>query len=320
MKWTHPNVSYAATLTALALSVSIGGCRGQSAGVTNPFLAEPGRVPPPGTRALAPGQAQPYYPGDPLPVMQSGTAPSADRATLAAAEAPRMPSADTNLAWNSPIQSAAPTSAQLPVAPQPAARPAPRAIASAEPAVAIPADGDSLRFELSGPQQPEPFTPIAPVPIPAPQQAAPLAAAPAATGVVNTTYSELTSSAAQPAPTPWRSPEIAVTNTPLPISPPPVAARPIAPTPIAPPLPPPPIITVHPAAQPLVPAPTSWTTNPPPTQAANIVDVQLRAVPSPPTDSIAPSAPRIRLPGPEQLPPPPSVGSNDGFRPRSSMR
>ncbi|NOZ38674.1 MAG: hypothetical protein GXP24_00430 [Planctomycetes bacterium] len=34
--------------------------------MTNPFLA-PNRVPPPATRTLLPGTAQPYYPGDPVP-------------------------------------------------------------------------------------------------------------------------------------------------------------------------------------------------------------------------------------------------------------
>ncbi|MGI9427096.1 MAG: hypothetical protein ACR2NM_00445, partial [Bythopirellula sp.] len=34
--------------------------------MTNPFLA-PDRVPPPATRTLLPGTAQPYYPGDPVP-------------------------------------------------------------------------------------------------------------------------------------------------------------------------------------------------------------------------------------------------------------
>ena len=42
------------------------GCRSQSTPLTNPFLA-PDRVPPPATGAIAPGTAQPYYPGDPVP-------------------------------------------------------------------------------------------------------------------------------------------------------------------------------------------------------------------------------------------------------------
>lgn len=42
------------------------GCRNQTSTVTNPFLT-PDRVPPPATRMPAPGTAQPYYPGDPVP-------------------------------------------------------------------------------------------------------------------------------------------------------------------------------------------------------------------------------------------------------------
>lgn len=42
------------------------GCRSQSTTLSNPFLA-PDRVPPPATRNLQPGTAQPYYPGDPMP-------------------------------------------------------------------------------------------------------------------------------------------------------------------------------------------------------------------------------------------------------------
>jgi len=45
---------------------SVAGCRSQSTAMTNPFLA-PDRVPPPATRTLLPGTAQPYYPGDPVP-------------------------------------------------------------------------------------------------------------------------------------------------------------------------------------------------------------------------------------------------------------
>ena len=42
------------------------GCRTQTTTMTNPFLA-PNRVPPPATRALLPGAAQPYYQGGPVP-------------------------------------------------------------------------------------------------------------------------------------------------------------------------------------------------------------------------------------------------------------
>ncbi|MCH7752140.1 MAG: hypothetical protein IH898_08310 [Planctomycetes bacterium] len=42
------------------------GCRNQTLPLSNPFMA-PNRVPPPATRTLLPGTAQPYYPGDPVP-------------------------------------------------------------------------------------------------------------------------------------------------------------------------------------------------------------------------------------------------------------
>src|SRR5215217_614211 len=57
-------------LIALTIVATATGCRNQSTPLTNPFLT-PDRVPPPSTRVLTPGTAQPYYPGDPLP----GSAP-----------------------------------------------------------------------------------------------------------------------------------------------------------------------------------------------------------------------------------------------------
>ncbi|MBX3434008.1 MAG: hypothetical protein KF847_11860 [Pirellulales bacterium] len=50
-----------------ALILVLAGCKNQSGTtISNPFLT-PDRVPPPSTRVLAPGTAQPYYPGDPMP-------------------------------------------------------------------------------------------------------------------------------------------------------------------------------------------------------------------------------------------------------------
>jgi hypothetical protein len=52
------------------------GCQGNGKPLfSNPFSAS-GRVPPPATRSLGPGAAQPYYPGDPVPVLQGATAPA----------------------------------------------------------------------------------------------------------------------------------------------------------------------------------------------------------------------------------------------------
>ena len=74
---------YAATFTLLSVAL-VTGCRSQSTPLTNPFLT-PDRVPPPQTQVLAPGAAQPYYPGDAMP----GTAPLA----TGAATMPAIPSA-----------------------------------------------------------------------------------------------------------------------------------------------------------------------------------------------------------------------------------
>lgn len=53
---------------ALVVLTTVAGCKNQTTGqFTNPFLTAD-RVPPPSTRVLAPGTAQPYYPGDPAPV------------------------------------------------------------------------------------------------------------------------------------------------------------------------------------------------------------------------------------------------------------
>jgi hypothetical protein len=305
MKRVHPKVSYAAAFGALAIGLPLGGCKSPSGGgIANPFLA-PDRVPPPATRALAPGQAQPYYPGDPLPVMQSKATPPAIGAAVAATE-PQMPSADTNLAWTSPKQSVSGSITQpISIAPNNAQPPRPM-IAAAEPAVAIPADGDSLRFELASPAEPQPFAAVAATPMPAPQQPLQLAAAPTISSVVPASYSEPTVSALPPAPNPWRAPEITPVESMPQLGPPPAA----------------PIAVQQPPLQPAMPAPpawpTTWPASPPPTLMANNIDVQLRAVPSPPAELYAPSTPRIRLPG--SLPQAPMVGSDDGFRPRSSMR
>ncbi len=56
------------TTGALVMLAMVLGCKNQSTGpLTNPFALTPDRVPPPTTRVLSPGTAQPYYPGDPVP-------------------------------------------------------------------------------------------------------------------------------------------------------------------------------------------------------------------------------------------------------------
>ena len=61
---------------ALCLALLLSGCRTQTAALKNPFLS-PDRVPPPPTRTLVPGTAQPYYPGDPVPNSPAGMPPGA---------------------------------------------------------------------------------------------------------------------------------------------------------------------------------------------------------------------------------------------------
>jgi hypothetical protein len=63
-----PGLLIVIAITIVATAI---GCRSQSTPLTNPFLT-PDRVPPPSTRVLTPGTAQPYYPGDPMP----GSAPA----------------------------------------------------------------------------------------------------------------------------------------------------------------------------------------------------------------------------------------------------
>lgn len=125
----HPKATCVAALAALSGFVMMVGCRSSSGTSVNPFLA-PSRVPPPATRALQPGEARPYYPGDPLPVMQSDH---------------RSVSKPDTLAWVNPRSSqiAADQTGSLAEKEPNAAR---SLDSSPEPLVAIPADNDSLRF------------------------------------------------------------------------------------------------------------------------------------------------------------------------------
>lgn len=304
MKCVHPNLRPAAAVIAIALALTAG-CRNQQSGsMANPFLA-PNRVTPPATRSLMPGQAQPYYPGDPVPVMQSGVAQPADAAQLAAAPEPEMPSATENLAWMSPrgggTVPAAPSVAPPAAVQQASANPAPTTIASNEPAVAIPDDGNSLRFALPSPapQEPQQFIATAPTPIPTNpqsptlQQAPQPAAATAPQSIQQAAYTEPVMTNSQvAAASPWRTPEIAPA-TPAPTTnpyPPSIAAQAFGP----------PLAMSAPA-----------TMTPYGQASANSMEVTMREVPSP-------AMPRIRIPGYQSTPT--IVGSADGFRPRTSMR
>src|SRR4029079_17377597 len=94
----------------------VSACRASSTGMSvSPFMP-PDRVPPPNTRVLQPGQAQPYYQGDPLPAMQSAAnGPATSIATLPNEPDSRSASGRT-LAWAQP-GAAAPSPPQISPAP-----------------------------------------------------------------------------------------------------------------------------------------------------------------------------------------------------------
>ena len=270
-----------------------GGCRSTSSGVNNPFMA-PDRVSPPSTRVIAPGQAQPYYQGDPLPVMQSGATPPANELVAANSSAEALSSSGKTLAWTNP-GGTAPTAPSTPVATDAAVpwgvNPPPLTPTSygSEPAVAVPVDTSSLRFALPAPINPDPATPIAAAAPPVPQPVQPVGITPNQP-VMLASYNAPNAPVASapmlspmpPVPTPWRTP-----------------VSPTAPAPAYGP---------QPLLQPNVIAQT------PDAMYANPVPVQLRSVPSPPQPGDP--NPRIRIPGYAGQ----QTGTADGFRPRTSMQ
>ena len=311
MKGIHPKVNRAATCAFVAALVA-GGCRSTSSGIGNLFLA-PDRVAPPSTRAIAPGQAQPYYQGDPLPIMQSSTAPPASNLTANDSAAARSATGKT-LAWNAPAAGAPSSSNVAPTArtaaawgvnPQPST---PIAYAN-EPAVSVPTDADSLRFALPAPYQPQPIAPMAAATPTNPQPIQPAVATPNQ-GVTLASYNTpvatglspvVTAPAPGPTPqiaSPWRTPQVSPTSSPpTGYSPQPSAISPTSSQPFMLPTPP-----AYSMAQPPIIMPT------------NAMAVQLRAVPPPPQPGDP--LPRVRIPGYEV----PQTATADGFRPRSSMR
>jgi hypothetical protein len=140
MKRIHPNMARAAYVTLLVLLSGHVGCKTPSGGVANPFLA-PDRVPPPATRAIMPGQAQPYYPGDPLPVMQSSVAPQ------------EKPANNGGLAWGSSSGAAVPAGEPRIEAPRTAEPRIAQTTATPNEKVAIPTDDGDLRI-ASQPEAP----------------------------------------------------------------------------------------------------------------------------------------------------------------------
>jgi hypothetical protein len=303
MNGIHPKVN-AAAIGALCVAMLATGCQSTSSGVNNAFLA-PDRVAPPSTRALAPGQAQPYYQGDPLPVMQSATT-SAPNPLLAGDTAAARTATGKTLAWNSAASTPQPASVaaqSAAVSPWPPVTQSPAPIASTpENAVSIPADIASLRFQMQPPVQPSPTsqvaigsTPQAPSPLTsaaAPNQGVMLASYNTPVSNASTVPSATPSNAASP----WRTPQYSgVTSSP---SYPQQASA-------APPISPQSNMSMAPA-YPMAQAPITLPSNP--------MAVDLRAVPSPaqPGDPM----PRVRVPGYDT----PEMASADGFRPRASMR
>lgn len=300
MERVHPNVSIAATCAMIALALS--GCRSSSSGVAGSPFMSPDRVPPPNTRALLPGQAQPYYQGDPLPAMQSAANPPATSIAALPNEAESRTASGRTLAWAQPGTAAPPAPTSVtPAAPVVQPRPEPETIVAANEAlVAVPNDADPLRFPLPVPQMPESAPPIASA-VPIATQAQPVqpVAVQPPSKVVQATYNAPIPSAPplpvnspvmsppQLAASPWRSPKVAQ-SAPVPTyAPQPVAAQPNGAAPLA--LPTPPAIP------------------------ANTMAATLRAVDSPaqPGDPM----PRVRMPGYAA-----SQASADGFRPRTSMQ
>jgi hypothetical protein len=302
MERLHPNASFAAKCALISIALS--GCRSSSSGIAGSPFMSPDRVPPPNTRALLPGQAQPYYQGDPLPALQSAANQPATAIAALPNEADARSASGRTLAWAQPgaaAPSPTPTSLALPVAPlQPG--PQPQSIATVnEASVAVPNDVDPLRFPLPAPKAPETAAPIASAaPTPTPAQPVQPVAAPAPSNVVQTTYnapipsapplpiSSPTISLPHQVASPWRSPQVAQTARAPAYVPQPVAMQPLAaPAPLA------------------LPAP--------PAVPANTMAATLRAVESPaqPGDPM----PRVRIPGYVA-----SQVSADGFRPRTSMQ
>lgn len=312
MKGFHPKANRAVRCALIVAGLAAGGCRSSSSGIANnPFLS-PDRVAPPSTRQLAPGQAAPYYQGDPLPVMQSATAPATPE-QLAANEAAARSSSGKTLAWNSrpgaaPVASNAPDPAGTSVPPWGGtSSPTPVARVN-EPTVSVPTDADTLRFELPAPSNPATTAPIATIPAgpqPAlaattpPNQSVQLASYNVPVGNAPATAAAVSSIAPQqPATSPWRSPQNAQATAPTSYSSQPYGMQPMVG----------PQSTTIPAV-PTIPANQMQTSLP-----TNPMAAQLRAVSSPPQPGDP--MPRIRVPGYEVQ----QANADDGFRPRTSMR
>lgn len=155
----------------------VAGCQNQPTTFNNPFLS-PDRVPPPSTRVLTPGAAQPYYPGDPS---MGGAAPSYTPAPAVGTPAP----AAQPGGWNS--NQTAPPATGSPYTPTSSTGQLPAegvSLAGADgDVVRVPDDGGQLRFAGNqlGAQPARP--PVTPTPI-ASTPATPPPSAPGVGGAV----------------------------------------------------------------------------------------------------------------------------------------
>ncbi len=165
-------------LLCIVTLAAVVGCKNQSTPLANPFLS-PDRVPPPATRTLQPGTAQPVYPGDAAPFVPAVGAPSANAPanvyppgtgvpapTYAPQSAPVTPPGG----WNQPAT--APTNV-VPYGVQPtSARATIGTLPSDSQPIQVTPDNQSLRFAA----------------VPSPVTNDPLQIAAQQQGVVNTPY------------------------------------------------------------------------------------------------------------------------------------
>lgn len=320
MKGVHPSVNAALMCALAAATIGVAGCRSSSSSAINPLMA-PDRVPPPSTRAIAPGQAQPYYQGDPLPVMQSSTSPSNNPAL--ASDATALSSTGKTLAWNAPASASNGNAASSANSPWDAKPQLTTPIAYGnEPPVSVPSDGGELRFAAPVASSPTPAaagtsgstTPLVTSAAPQPTTATTSPGATSNQGVAQASYNApvtsnspaaggltpvLTTPELSPTPqvaSPWRTPQVANVSAPAQTSP--FLASSTAPT-----------STIIP------PVPFYVMGQPPTVLPTNAMPVEIRAVPSPPPQPGDP-LPRVRVPSYEV----PQTATADGFRPRTSMR
>lgn len=323
MKRIHPIVNVALLCALTAATICAAGCKSSSSSAANRFMA-PDRVPAPSTRAIAPGQAQPYYQGDPLPVMQSSTSPANSPNNPAlAGDAAALSSTGKTLAWNAPASAASGGVAANTNSPWDAKPQSTTPIAYGnEPPVSVPSDRGELRFPAplasnsssasagaSGPPAaltvptsvPQTATTTSPTAMPnqGVVQASyntPVTGSTPATGNLAPVVTTPTLSQAPTAASPWRTPQVASVST----------AGHASPSKS---------LNAVPTSTIISPVPFYVMGQPQTVLPTNAMPVEMRAVPSPPPQPGDP-LPRVRVPSYAV----PQTATADGFRPRTSMR